>query len=619
MTTSLTNRDRQPADLGPDESATASLRSSRVLQAAVGLVVVQLAFRAWATLSSWYTFDDFLFISRMSNDGLLRSVEPYAGHVMPGGMFLSWLADQIAPYDFRVTAAMLLLMQLLASVGLLVLLVRLFGVRAGILPPLVLYLFCVISVPVAIWWAAGVNQLPLQIALFWGLAAHVQHLRTRRLAPLLQAVGWLLVGLAFYEKTLLVLGAIGIVSLSYFATGGFFSRLAEVWRAYRTATLTYVGLGLAYLVTYVSLALNFGAGGVTSSDVGGVVSYLVLQGYAPAVVGGPLHWTAFDQFSLADPGNVGQLASVAVIGLVLRELSRSRSHSLRAWWLVLFFLTCDVVLVAAGRATFVGALISLDYRYQGEMAAVTAIALGCAAMPIIGAREVVARTGESALLDHPRRVVAAVTVVAALSVVSSVQYVWHWKTTMPGKPYFTSLLDGLRSADEPVPLVDDAVPTTIMWPLGYPENLLSHLLVHYSDRTDFVEVSTDHLNVVDDRGHVVPAQISGVRWGLSGPRLGCGYAIGPDDVTLPLDGPVAFGGWWVRIGYLSSGTSPVVVTAGANSYSTVIKPGVHALYFHAGDEFESVVVSGLSDGVTLCTDDVTVGHPAPAKTPETTP
>ena len=36
-------------------------------------MVVQLAFRAWATLSSWYTFDDFLFISRMSNDGLQRS------------------------------------------------------------------------------------------------------------------------------------------------------------------------------------------------------------------------------------------------------------------------------------------------------------------------------------------------------------------------------------------------------------------------------------------------------------------------------------------------------------------------------------------------------------------
>jgi hypothetical protein len=334
------------------------------------------------------------------------------------------------------------------------------------------------------------------------------------------------------------------------------------------------------------------------------------------VLGGPLHWTAFDQFSLADPGNAGQLVSLALIGLVVRELARSRSHSLRAWWMVLFFLGCDVVLVAAGRASFVGALISLDYRYQGEMAAVTAVALGCAAMPIVGAREAVTHTGTSALLDHPRRVVAACTVVAALSTVSSVQYVWHWRTTMPGKPYFTTLLGSIRAAEAPVPLVDEAVPNTIMWPLGYPENLLSHLLVHYRDDVRFVDVSTDHLNVVDDTGQVVPAQISNVRRALPGPRAGCGYGVERKARTLPLDGPVAFGGWWVRIGYLSSARSPVVVTAGSNSYSTVIEPGVHALYFHAGDEFDSVGISGLAEGVRLCTDDVTVGHPVPAETSE---
>jgi hypothetical protein len=616
MTTSLTSAGRPSAHHASTAPRRLSVRSDRVLQAAVGMIVVQLGFRAWATFSSWYTFDDFLFISRMSNDGLRRSFEPYAGHLMPGGMFLSWAADQIAPYDFRVTAVLLLVMQLLADVGLLVLLVRLFGSRAGILPPLALYLFCVISVPVAIWWAAGVNQLPMQIALFWGLASHVQHLRTRRLEPLLQTVAWLVLGLLFYEKTILVLGAIGIVTLCYFTEGGLRSRLAIAWRDYRTAILTYAALGLAYLVAYTVLALNFGAGGVTRSSLGGVLSYLVLQGYVPALFGGPLRWTAFDQFSLADPGNIGQLVALALVILLVRELARSRSHSLRAWWLVAFFLVCDVVLVTAGRASFVGALISLDYRYQGEMAAVTAIALACAALPILGARQVVTRTRESALLDHPWRVAAAVTVVAVLSTVSSVQYVRHWKSTMPGKPYFTSLLHSVRSAKEPIPLVDSVVPQKIMWPLGYPENLLSHLLVH-EDRADFVDVATDHLDVVDATGHVVPAQLPPTRGALPGPQPGCGYLVAGEAVTVPLDGPLTYGGWWLRIGYLSSGTSPVVVTAGAASYSTVIQPQVHALYVKAGpDKFDSVTISGLADGVTLCTDDVTAGKPVPADTPE---
>ena len=79
-----------------------------------------------------------------------------------------------------------------------------------------------------------------------------------------------------------------------------------------------------------------------------------------------------------------------------------------------------------------------------------------------------------------------------------------------------------------------------------------------------------------------------------------------------VDGRVSFGGHWVRIGYLASASSPVVVTAGQASYSTVIQPGVHALYVAAGDDFDSVEISGLASGVTMCTDDVVAGIPEPA-------
>jgi hypothetical protein len=84
-------------------------------------------------------------------------------------------------------------------------------------------------------------------------------------------------------------------------------------------------------------------------------------------------------------------------------------------------------------------------------------------------------------------------------------------------------------------------------------------------------------------------------------------------VTVPINGPVAYGGLWVRIGYLSSDSSPVVVTAGEASYSTVIQPGVHALFFRAGDRFEAISISGLADGVALCTDDVIVGRVEPVE------
>ena len=610
MATNISTRDREPAESGLPVPVRPTLRSSRVLQAAVGMVLVQLAFRAWATFSSWYTFDDFLFISRMSNDGLHRSIEPYAGHVMPGGMLLSWLADDVAPYDFRLTAAMLLLMQLLADVGLVVLLVRLFGARAGILPPLAVYLFCVISVPVAIWWAAGVNQLPLQVALFWGLASHVQHLRTRRLGPLLQAVGWLLVGLAFYEKTVLVLGAIGIVSLNYFATGGLGSRLAEMWRGYRAATLTYVGLGLAYLAGYVEPGPQLRD---RRRDQLGRRRRRLLPRAPGLCPRRARRATALDRVRPVLPRRPRQR----------RPAGQPRTHRARRPRAGTKPEPQPARLVA-------GAVLPGLRRGPGRgRPRVVRRRPHLSRLPLPGRDGGGHRRRAGLRRDADRRCPrgsdahrhqrppgpsasgrAACTVVAALGTVSSVQYVSHWRTTMPGKPYFTTLLGSIRSADAPVPLVDEAVPDTIMWPLGYPENLLSHLLVHYPDDVRFVDVSTDHLNVVDDTGRVVPAQISTVRRALPGPRAGCGYAVEQKARTLPLDGPVAFGGWWVRIGYLSSARSPVVVTAGSNSYSTVIEPGVHALYFHAGDEFDSVSISGLADGVRLCTDDVTVGHPS---------
>ena len=70
MSTSLT-RESEQAEVPATDAAAAtassstSLRSSRVLQAAVALILVQLGYRAWATFTSWYTFDDFTFMSQL--------------------------------------------------------------------------------------------------------------------------------------------------------------------------------------------------------------------------------------------------------------------------------------------------------------------------------------------------------------------------------------------------------------------------------------------------------------------------------------------------------------------------------------------------------------------------
>ncbi len=589
----------------------ATLRRDRVCQAALAMIVVQLAFRAQITYGTWFFGDDLNFMSRMANEGPGAAFRQYAGHLMPAGMYLSWVADLIAPFDFRVNATMLLGMQVLADVGLLVLLLRLFGSRPGILPPLAIYLFSVISVPVAIWWAAGVNQLPMQVALFWGLSSHVSYLRTGRFRSAVAAAAWVVVGLAFFEKTLLVLGAFAIVGIAWFASGSLADRLRRLLAERTAGVLLYVGIGLVYLALYIPVGLTFSPKRAGNDTLPQVAANVVVHGYLPGIFGGPLRWAHVDQWSLPAPGDPGLLLVLAAVVLLARELARSRRRSLRALWLPAFFLACDVVLVSAGRASFVGALISLDYRYQGELAAVTAVALACATMPIRGATEPVEASAPSSLLDNPRRVSAVVALISVLGVVSSLQYVHHWDTSTQAGPYFKTLFADLDQRDQPAPVVDTIVPTTVMLGWSYPDNLLSHLLRHYQDQIDYPDVATDHLNMVDHQGDIVPAVVPATRRGLPGPQESCGYRVRSRPVTVRLDGPVAFGGWWVRIGYIATGASPVRVTTGDSSYSTAVRPGVHALYVRGAGQFDRVRISGLGEGVSLCTDDVTVGRPVP--------
>src|SRR3546814_5198133 len=108
----------------------------------------------------------------------------------------------------------------------------------------------------AVWWAAGVNQIPLQVVLFWSLASHVSYLRTRELRHLAVTIVWLAAGLAFYEKTVLVLGVIGIVSLAYFATGSLRDRIRTIWADYRPATLLLVLAGAGYLGLYATVEIG---------------------------------------------------------------------------------------------------------------------------------------------------------------------------------------------------------------------------------------------------------------------------------------------------------------------------------------------------------------------------
>lgn len=590
-------------------------RERRVLVAALALIAAHLAYRAWATYGGWFHIDDFNFISRMFHDGLSPAVaaRSYYGHVMPAAMYLSWINQAVAPWHFWLPATELVALQLLCDLGMLYLLRALFGLRPGILPPLALFLASVISLEASIWWAAAINLLPLQVALFFGLAAHVTYLRTGRLRHAVGANAWILAGIAFNEKTALVYGVLGIATLCWFATGRSPVRRVRTAVAGRLPALAlYVVSGAAYVVLYLSVGRDFRASKPVSYPVVDTVDRMFFDTYVPGLLGGPARWwrVPSQPFSFAQPGDGLALLALVLLAVLLWEIRKHRRRALRALWIPAYFLVIDMVLVLVTRASVAGPLVGLDYRFQGELAAASAIALAAMTMPVLGAAEPSAPRSESEFLDHPRRVGVATAAMVLLAAWSTWSYMDYWHADTGAERWFGRLVPQLRAASSPIPTVDRVVPYFVTNGVRYPENLMSRVLAG-EDTLAFTRVATDRLAIVADDGQIEPVVVPPVRAGRNGPHGRCGWKVEEAPVTIPLDGPVAFGGWWVRIGYLSSGDSPVRVSAGSVTRDTTVRAGVHALYFEGGPQFDSVTIGGLLDGVTLCTDDVTVGRAAP--------
>jgi hypothetical protein len=586
----------------------------RVMLIGLLLIAAQLAFRAWAVYGAWFQLDDFAFLSMAYNNDLDWAflTESYGGHLMPAGLLLTWLYAKLDPLAFWPYATTLLVLQAVASVGFLRLLLHLFGRRRAVLPLLVIYLFAVVSLPAFIWWAAGINQLPLQIALFYGLHAHVTYLRTRRLRYAVATLAWTAFGLLFYEKTLLVFLAYGVVAVCYFSKGTLENRVVQLWANYRAGLVLHGALVGAYTVMYLVTSINFDPNNANETPVFPVGYRYLFVAFATGILGGPWRWTDLPNGGrVANPSDVVVFMSWLAIGYLVYVAFRTRERSARAWLLPIVFVLANVVLLTAGRAFIVGSVVGREYRYQTELSAVFALAVGLAFLPLLGAAETVSPR-ERPLPFKPRSAVLVFTTVFVIgAMVSNVQYAGRWRSENPAPAYFDRVDQSLKKRQHPVPLADMAVPSMIMWGFRYPENTYSHVFRFYEDRTSYPDVANDQLFVFDNRGNVRPALISSMRRNVPAKDEGCGYRLEDEDISIPLDDPVIGGGWWVRLGYVADGDSNVTVTAGRWVHETEVKKGFHSLFFRAGGRFDRIRLSGLEDGVSLCTNDVTLGVPEP--------
>ena len=598
---------------GPAAPAVVERTRSKILRYGLLMIAAQALLRIWFLSGSWFYFDDLAFLSAGMNDPLDLDFlgRNYAGHLMPGGWLVIKALASWAPYNWAVWAGVLVVLQVVASYGMLRLLRSMFGDRPFVLALFAGFLFYVFTVPAGLWFAAGINQLPLLIALVFGLHAHLEYLRTHRVAALAQTLAWTVFGLLFYEKTIILFGLYALITLGWFVRGSLGERLSATWSTYRIGVVAHACVAVPYIAIYLKYGLDLGGSSTPSSLLAAVAYRLVGVALSTALIGGPFEWKAMSANALANPTDLVALISWVAVGALVWYAHHTRTKSRRAWMLIVATSAVNVYLLAAARATLVGADIGLEYRYQTEAAVVAVLAIGLALLPLRGAVEVnELRPDVERPVDRrgPVRLITLAVVAGAL--VSTLAYVQNWQDNNATPDYYDNVRSSLGRADvEQVPLVNASLPQNLLWAFGFPENTYAHVFRNLANRTTYPTHAVDTLYMFNDQGQLSLASIPQRRVML--PGQGCGYILKKKPTTIPLDGPVIGGGWWIRLTYGSPRDFDATVTLGKTSRTMRFPAGLHTMYFQADGSYSSVVVDNDRRARSACVTSLALGVPTP--------
>ncbi|ANH40065.1 hypothetical protein I601_3659 [Nocardioides dokdonensis FR1436] len=597
----------------PKNVLQARTNRSGVLAAAVLVLLLGTAGRAWALAGSWFYTDDHRLVRDAQATSALRDLlEPFDSQFMPLGRALAWVVSTASPDRWPLAATTTVLMHLLASVACLAMLLVLVGARWRVVVLLAVYETSAVTLPATMWWAAALNQLPLQAVLMGSVATWVLHLRTGRLRWLAATVALVALGLTAYVKAVLVPLVLAAVLLGWFTEGGPWRRVRSALRERWQAAVVFGTLGTAFSAYYVTQVPQvFVETGRTVAD--DLARSMLLTTLPTGLLGGPWRWnTDNPPTSYADPPIAAVVATWVVLAALALLLALRRRGTGRAWALLGGYAAIAFVLVLGSRAQVAGGVIGLEYRYLTDVLPVALLALVLATTRVegaVGSSE--ARRTRRHLPPRTWSGATAVLVVAVVAggVLSSVTYVRTWHEDNPGEDYLRTARDSLAGRGS-LDLADQVVPAEVVPGYQFPANTTLLLLPLQVEGLRFPEVTED-LVVLDDDGRARRADIDVAVDAPPGPEADCGWRIGSSPVTIDLDGTAFDSTWWVHLGFAAASDDTLEVTVDGTTTRIGVRQGPGEVFWRTEAEIGQVTLGGLRGGNSLCVDLVEVGEAVP--------
>ncbi|MCX4388956.1 hypothetical protein OG777_18755 [Micromonospora peucetia] len=644
------------------------LRRDPTRSVAIAMIVLSVLWRAQIASRGYLGADDYVLITQSTESDLTPGflLTLYNNHFMPGGRLLTWLITDSFGLTYWPYVLLMAAGQAVLAVAFYRLLRTLLRPSRLILVPLGMFLFSPLTLEATSWWAVGANMLPMQLAMVLALGAQLKYVRTGRKRHLLSLALSVLLGLLFFEKTLLVVPLVFLFTVCFFTDGGpvraVLTALRRWWPSWLTLTALVGAFASVYLVRSESSLRR-------PESPGELLSFLTeLFGstLVPGLLGGPWGWLgAGDGAPVVAPPELGRWIAWAVFAaLVVLTIRRDRTAS-RAWVL----LGCYLILVAALLgATRLGSVFSAIAggvpRYVSDVVVVAAICVGVALVgiarpapagdaprPASRAPRPASRSPRPASRSpRPPRAVAVVRTKAptgpgaehrpdpsrpdllgpvperyrevvtsgllVLVVVAMFGTVWttsrysdEWALKY-GRSYLDTARIELASAPPGTVFFDTPVPDGVVPSLSWPYNLQSRFFAAVGARPEFVH-ETENASVLDGLGRIQVATIQGssIR---PGPQEGCGYLVAAGQtVRMPLATPRDDWFWIVRIGYLSSADGTAVLRLGKGSHTFPVKKGLNQRFFEISGGGDAVELTVTGTDMTLCTNEISIGNPTP--------
>jgi hypothetical protein len=615
----------QASRLEPPRDAAQWLRAHGVVVAAGTLIIIQLWWKAALLAHSYFRQDDYRFIDhgRASGFGWHYLMSVQAGHLLPLGMAIAWVLARASLYNWALTCTVTLALLAAGCLALLRVLRTLFGTRPAILIPLAVYLFSPLSLAGADWWSVSLEILPLELAVFLAVDAHVRYVRGGRLRHALAAAAWVLLAMTAMDKGALVpLLLLGLTS-AFFVEGRWATAvvraLARFWRVWALYGVLLAGYCVVFFAQLPGSSVQPANPG-PAAGVLDLASAMIGTTLLPGALGGPWRWSAAGYAQASPPAALQQL-SWAVAALVVVVSCACRVRAWRAWAILLgWIVAADIVPVVLGRlGTQPAALLGAQARYVTDAVPVLALCLGLAFLPLTGEQNAYRFRLPAA---WPGRAVTLL-VLAAFCTGSfwSLQAFESVTAGRAARSYIATARAAVAAAPRGTVIVDGPTPGIIMdpslfWRQGYTSRVIGavargdparHLSWTLSPRG-----AIGRLMTFDQQGRLQRATVQGPSSGPP-PRGQPCWPVTAAGLRIPLQGSLYRWPWTARLQY--SGPATALQLSFGGNWSTVTLPaGANAVYVPALGAGSEVVARLSAPDPALCVTGITVGslHPDPA-------